>query len=278
MKKDIEIILLGEENVGKTQIINQLISGNFDEVHHKIYSPKENNITIKIEEDNKIKPKDLLIYNFPSTKNLSSINDNFMRTCDIILLVYDMTNIESFIELCSWNNLIIEKDNLIKCVIANKKDLLEKRLISEEDGKKFANEIGALYYETNAKNNKEISQLFNKIVKKYSELDIKIPENSKLLKTEVQLFKRKQKDSNCCDENFGPILYNIKAVNYNKEKNEKIKEKKNNIENAEKDIMKLINGYKEEIFNENKKDSIFTFNNEIVFKGELEISEFVLGN
>ena len=39
MKKKIEVILLGEGQVGKTQIINQLKSKIFDDKYIKTYSP-----------------------------------------------------------------------------------------------------------------------------------------------------------------------------------------------------------------------------------------------
>ena len=280
----VEIILLGEENVGKTQIINQLIPGNFDE-YHKIYSPKENYTTIKIEEDNNIKSKDLLIFDFPSIKNFSSINKNFMRTCNIILLVYDMTNIESFFFFFSWNKLIIEKDNLIKCVVANKKDLLEKRLISEEEGKKYASEIGALYFETNAKNNKEINQLFKKIVKIYSDLDLKTSTNIKHLKSEKRINKRKKKGKCCQGIGFSgfsglsfidesPISYMIKQVNFKEEKNDNSKDEGNNLENSEL-IIGRISGIK--IIIGEKKEDVVVFNNETIFKGTLNNGYFDTG-
>ena len=109
MEKDIEVIFLGEENLGKTQIRNQLVSGKFDGDHYRIYSPQENRAIIKIKEDNIIKSKNLVIYNIIGTKKFNSIINNFLRTANIALLVYEITNIESFIGLYNWNELLMEK-------------------------------------------------------------------------------------------------------------------------------------------------------------------------
>ena len=142
-KQTLEIILLGEENVGNTQIINQLVSNKFDQHYSRTFSPKERITTIKIKEEGIIESIDLKIYDFPGTNGFNTINKSFLRTAKIILLVYDMTNIESFIQLFDWNELLLEKKDILKFVIANKLDLIEERQISEENGQKFAEKIGA---------------------------------------------------------------------------------------------------------------------------------------
>ena len=72
----IEVILLGEEKVGKTQIINQLIHKKFYENYIKTLSTKSNYKTIKIVEEI-IKSKYLTIYDLPGAKQFRSINNTF---------------------------------------------------------------------------------------------------------------------------------------------------------------------------------------------------------
>ena len=122
---DIEVIFLGEEKVGKTQIINQLINKEFNENYIKTFSANQNKTTIKILEDT-IKSKPLKIYDLPGSKQFSSVNKTFLKSPEIILMVYDITNIESFIDLYNWNELLAEKEDVLKCVIGNKNDLQKK--------------------------------------------------------------------------------------------------------------------------------------------------------
>ena len=149
----------------------------------------ENCANIEIKEDNVIKSKKLKVYNIPSGR-FCSINKNFLRTANITLLVFDVTNIDSFIELYDCNELLMENGNLIKCVIANKNYLIKKRKISEEDGKIFAKKIGAFYYEINAYNKEDINDLFSKIMEIYSKPYDKIHLNSIYLKKR----KKEKKD------------------------------------------------------------------------------------
>ena len=117
----------------------------------------------------------------------------------------------------------MENENLIKCVIANKNDLIKNRKISEEVGKIFAKKIGAFYYEINAYNKEDINDLFRKIMEIYSKPYDKIHLNSKYLK------KKKKGEKGFCkggasscdfDDDYSGILYHIKLTNSKKEKNE----------------------------------------------------------
>ena len=76
-ENDIEVILLGEEKVGKTQIINQLQYKEFNENYTKTLSTNKNCKTIKIEEEENIKSKNLNIYDLPGAKQFRSINNTF---------------------------------------------------------------------------------------------------------------------------------------------------------------------------------------------------------
>ena len=246
MKNNIEIILLGEGKVGKTQIVNQLINKNFNEKYIKTYSPKEEKKIIKIIEDEIVKSKNLSIYDLPGIKNFRSINNTFLKSSKIILLIYDITNIESFIELYNWNELINGRKNILKCVIGNKNDLLEKRVISFEDGRKFAEEIRASFFETNARDYINIYELFAKIVTEYSQFYEKKEycqiyekkDNAIHLKKE----KTEKKEDNCCPSIsekeineidqfiFEPFLYSTEYINEENIKDDEKKIKRISIE------------------------------------------------
>ena len=260
MKKDLEIILLGKEKVGKTQILNKLISEKEKsnksshsiqlENYNRTYSPNERHVTINLIEENKIKEKNLIIYGLPGTEKFNKINDTFLRTAKIIFLVYDMTNIESFMKLYDLNNLLYENDNVLKCVIANKSDLIEKRMISEDDGKKFAKTIKAHYFETNVFSN--INNLFSEIVYIYSKDYENKEENDK--KNKNYKLKKKEKKESCCDMDNRIITYDLQITNAKKEK----------------ELIKFKNGNTLEIFDNNPEKNILTFNDGDIFKGKIE--------
>ena len=54
--------------------------------------------------------------------------------------------------------------DLLVCLIGNKIDLEDKRQVSYEDGKKFAEENDMLFFETSAKEGNNIQEIFSESV------------------------------------------------------------------------------------------------------------------
>jgi small GTP-binding protein len=92
-----------------------------------------------------------------------------MRNIDIALLIYDITNRRSFKELNYWIQEVKEMNNkkILFVVIGNKCDLYEERVIEEEEGKKFANNNNALFFETSAEDYESVENAFFTICEEY---------------------------------------------------------------------------------------------------------------
>ena len=167
--KKIKIILLGNSAVGKTSIINQLIDHSFLEECTGSYSPNRYMKNIQLE--NKI--FDLEIWDTVGKNKFLQSNYLFMKNTNICLLIYDVTNGNTFHELNSWYNFMneINKDlNVNFFVIANKSDLYEDQDISKEEGERYAKSINASFYETSATDHECIEYLFYDIIKKYENI------------------------------------------------------------------------------------------------------------
>ena len=94
--------------------------------------------------------------------------DNLFEKCDAAIFVYDICNFDSFneipdyIERCKKN---ASKD-ILMVLVGTKLDLKEERMVSTEEGKKFAEENEMLFFETSAKTGENVEKLFAKSVKK----------------------------------------------------------------------------------------------------------------
>lgn len=78
------------------------------------------------------------------------------------MVVYDITDLESFNNINSWL-IEIEKNankNVYKILIGNKCDLEEKRQVSYEQGKEFADTYGMKFIETSAKTNHNVQDAY----------------------------------------------------------------------------------------------------------------------
>ena len=78
------------------------------------------------------------------------------------MLVYDITDLESFQNLNSWL-IEIEKNaskNDYKILVGNKCDMEKDRKVTVEQGKDFAEQYGMKFFETSAKNSTNVSDAF----------------------------------------------------------------------------------------------------------------------
>ena len=161
----LKVILLGDTGVGKTSIINQYIKKNFVETLSTIGSEQHYKI-IKINK----KEIQLKIWDTPGQTKFFNITKNSMRNTDIAILIYDITNKESFISLKQWYKKLIEvikKDNIIIGIASNKSDLLNEEVITSEEINTFAEEINVDVFSTSAKNYDNIEEMFFKLTEKY---------------------------------------------------------------------------------------------------------------
>mmetsp|Transcript_75049 Transcript_75049/g.176186 ORF Transcript_75049/g.176186 Transcript_75049/m.176186 type:complete len:128 (-) Transcript_75049:1502-1885(-) len=95
----------------------------------------------------------------------------YYRGAAAAVLVYDITCTESFDAVKDW---VVElqanvEDNIVVAIAGNKCDLTDDRAIDPSTGKTYADSIGALFFETSAKNNSDIEELFLAIARQLIE-------------------------------------------------------------------------------------------------------------
>lgn len=86
----------------------------------------------------------------------------YYRGAAAAIIVYDITKASSFQTLKSWVRELqqLGPENIVLAVCGNKSDMEDKREVSKEDAQAYANEIGAIFAETSAKQNKGVSDVF----------------------------------------------------------------------------------------------------------------------
>jgi len=95
------------------------------------------------------------------------------------MLVYDITDLESFQNLNTWL-IEIEKNaskNVDKILVGNKCDMENERKVTVEQGKEFAEQYGMKFFETSAKNSTNVSDAFIAMTKEVMKNSSKKPVN-----------------------------------------------------------------------------------------------------
>ena len=93
----------------------------------------------------------------------------YYRKCDGIIIIYDVTNKESFDRINYWVKTINDNTDSNKkihtIIVGNKIDLDHERKILEEEGKKMAEAYSLKYFETSAKENIGINEFMKIFIK-----------------------------------------------------------------------------------------------------------------
>ena len=96
------------------------------------------------------------------------------------MLVYDITDLESFQNLNTWL-IEIEKNaskNVNKILVGNKCDMENERKVTVEQGKEFADQYGMKFFETSAKDSINVSDAFVLMTKEIMKNTGKKPTNT----------------------------------------------------------------------------------------------------
>lgn len=92
----------------------------------------------------------------------------YYKNAQAALVVYDVTNKNSLSQAQRWIDELNEKanPNILIILAGNKVDLYDDRVITEEQGKSFAEQYGLIFKEVSALKNTNIKELFDEIVEK----------------------------------------------------------------------------------------------------------------
>ena len=201
----LKITLIGDTGAGKTCIINRYINDDF--LPDKVSTMGVFCSNKLVKENNKLLRVDL--WDTAGQEQYRSLGRHFYKDSYVIILVYDITNRESFenLKIVWYKDLLKYNEKYtILAVVGNKSDLYEIEKVSEEEGRNYAKEINAIFMLVSAKNGDNINNLFNDIVKLYWEpaFQEKVDEMSnkdngsvrlkKGFKKEEEMFKSKP----CC--------------------------------------------------------------------------------
>lgn len=155
---DAKIVLLGASMVGKTSIVNRVISGIFESDEQPTVGACFSTKTVEIEGVQ----VNMQIWDTAGQERFRSLAPMYYHNAVAAVLVYDCTNFESLNEAKRWADELIQhcgKDQL-KYVVGNKIDLVEQRSVEDAQGQAVADSLDGVFFETSALTGKGIDNLF----------------------------------------------------------------------------------------------------------------------
>merc|ERR1711971_1188326 len=104
----------------------------------------------------------LQIWDTAGQERFRTITSSYYRGAHGIIVVYDVTDKESFNNVRHWMQEIDKyaADGVNKLLVGNKCDLSSKKVVSFDEAKELADSMGVQFMETSAKNAQNVEQAF----------------------------------------------------------------------------------------------------------------------
>ena len=206
MSKDMityKILILGDSTVGKTAFIVRFCEGKFEE-DSLTKIGLDSKVKFISRQDKKIQ---LQIWDTAGQERFRSLSKSWYKGADGILLMYDISNYDSFKHIKNWindikTNISIPFEKLALIVIGHKSDLPdEKRKVDKNDIQTFENSHGIKIIEASAKIDKNVNESMIALIDKMLELGvgkIKTGDEDEDDNKNLSLKKTKKKKGDCC--------------------------------------------------------------------------------
>lgn len=191
-----KIILLGDSFVGKTSLIIRFCDNIYEDVGTATIGVDTKTKFVK-RKDKKI---ELQIWDTAGQERFRSLAKNCTNQMDGIILVYDISNKETFQNIKIWYNNLRDTVDFKKVgmiLVGNKSDM--NREVDEKLAQEFCQNHNISFIETSAKTNKNVSEIFVKLIDIMAKINPRKPK-SKMgnLNTSAEEEEKLKSKKKCC--------------------------------------------------------------------------------
>ena len=156
------IVTLGESRIGKTSLIKRFAHDIFENNHLATLSCGLFTKVLDIE--NKI--IEIKLFDICGSEQFKIISPSYYSRADGVIVAYDISDKWSFDRVKFWVNEVKKYSNTETniVIVGTKCDILDRE-VTEEEGKKLADELGVKYFETSAKTGYNVNEAYNFLIK-----------------------------------------------------------------------------------------------------------------
>ncbi|XP_065188389.1 ras-related protein Rab-5B-like [Sycon ciliatum] len=154
-----KLVLLGESAVGKSSLALRFVKGQFQDFQESTIGAAFLTKSMTLDGGQLVKFE---IWDTAGQERYHSLTPMYYRGAPAAVVMYDITEQESFSKAKSWVlELKQQASPDIRIALAgNKLDLNATRSVSTEEGKAYADEQDLLFFETSAKSNANVNEMF----------------------------------------------------------------------------------------------------------------------
>nr|XP_019049392.1 hypothetical protein I302_03178 [Kwoniella bestiolae CBS 10118]OCF28322.1 hypothetical protein I302_03178 [Kwoniella bestiolae CBS 10118] len=163
---NLKLLLIGNSSVGKSSLLLRFTDNEF-------LSDEETAATIGV--DFKVKSIELdgkkyklSVWDTAGQERFRTLTSSYYRGAQGVVLVYDVSSRQTFDELLKWFKEIDTYcgEGVVKMIVGNKVDKEFSRQVTTDEGRAFAQRMGALFVECSAKTRLGVPEAFEELVRR----------------------------------------------------------------------------------------------------------------
>jgi len=157
----LKILLIGDSGVGKSSLLLRFAENEFCDTFTSTIGVDFKVKTIEIGE----RTVKLQIWDTAGQERFRTITSSYYRGAHGILVVFDVTNPETFTNVQKWLTEVerYALEGVTKVLVGNKCDLESLRKVSRQEAQEFADQLGLIYLETSAKSASNVTEVFTQM-------------------------------------------------------------------------------------------------------------------
>ncbi|RUS83315.1 hypothetical protein EGW08_008937 [Elysia chlorotica] len=193
-----KLLIIGDSGVGKSSLLlrfaDNIFSGSYITtigVDFKIRTIDVSGERVKLQ-----------IWDTAGQERFRTITSTYYRGTHGVLVVYDVCSGESFANVQRWLHEIDQNCDVVnRILVGNKDDDPERKVVLTQDAERFAERMQIQLFETSAKDNKNVEEMFTAITQLVLESKKKVQDearNAPASTIRVGNKKSSGKSSKCC--------------------------------------------------------------------------------
>lgn len=157
-----KLLIIGDSDVGKSSLLLRFADNTFSGNYITTIGVDFKIRTVEVEGE-KVK---LQIWDTAGQERFRTITSTYYRGTHGVIVVYDVTSGDSFANVKRWLHEIEQNcEDVSRILVGNKNDCPERKVVLTEDAQRFADQMRIQLFETSAKENINVEEMFMAITR-----------------------------------------------------------------------------------------------------------------
>ncbi|XP_046682710.1 ras-related protein Rab-35 [Homalodisca vitripennis] len=157
-----KLLIIGDSDVGKSSLLVRFADNTFSGNYITTIGVDFKIRTVEVDGE-KVK---LQIWDTAGQERFRTITSTYYRGTHGVIVVYDVTSGESFANVKRWLHEIEQNCEVVnRILVGNKNDAPDRKVVLTEDAQRFADQMRIQLFETSAKENINVEEMFMAITR-----------------------------------------------------------------------------------------------------------------